>query len=515
VSVFTQSDDRALPVDAFERTVAGFVAIDLAQSPGDIAPELPSAGMHRRRPATRAITDVGTSWLLTLVEGAVIVLTGVASGILYSLLALGNSGAAPAFAGTAVFVAVLFCGSMRIIEGSRRVRTQLTALRDEIVAWISVFLLLAFFAFSMKAGGSLSRGAVLTFFVAGFAAVEVFRSTAPRFVAKFYGQRAFGWNDVLLVGSANSPSMEFLQQQVYAAGFPNCALVPISAVCSDDAWPSELRGGIARILDLARTSRYGEIYVTSEGFPNGRLADLISGLQLVPRAVRLVPEPGIARLLQMPVHNLGQTCAVELQKSPLNRAQWVIKRSVDLALAVPVAILAVPLFGLIAAAIMLDSRGPVIFRQTRLGYRSQPFEIFKFRTMTVQEDGDTVQQASKGDTRVTRVGRFLRNTSLDELPQIFNVIRSQMSLVGPRPHARSHDSFYSALIENYEIRQHVKPGITGWAQVNGLRGETSDIELMRRRVEYDIWYAKNASISLDLAIILRTVVEVFRQKNAY
>jgi undecaprenyl-phosphate galactose phosphotransferase/putative colanic acid biosynthesis UDP-glucose lipid carrier transferase len=181
----------------------------------------------------------------------------------------------------------------------------------------------------------------------------------------------------------------------------------------------------------------------------------------------------------------------------------------------PIAIVAAPLMCLIGVAIRLDSRGPVIFRQTRLGYRSRPFEIYKFRTMTVLEDGDNVQQASKGDSRVTRVGRILRKTSLDELPQIINVIRSQMSLVGPRPHARSHDSFYAGLIENYEIRQHVKPGITGWAQVNGLRGETSDIELMRRRVEYDIWYAKNASIVLDIAIILRTIVEIFRQKNAY
>jgi Undecaprenyl-phosphate glucose phosphotransferase len=515
VSVVTQSDERVLPADGFERALGEFSVLDIAQAPADNVRPIKKTEQRARRPASRAISDFGTSWLLTCAEGVVIVLTGVASGILYSMVALGNRGAAPAFAGTAVFVAVFFCGSMRIIESSRRFRTRLTALRDEFVAWISVFLLLAFFAFSMKAGESFSRGAVLTFFVSGFAAAEIFRSTAPRFVAKIYGRRAFGWNDVLLVGSSNAPGMEILKQEVYAAGFPNCASVPISAECSDESWPSELRGGIARILDLARTSRYGEIYVTAEGFPGNRLTDLISGLQLVPRAVRLVPDPGIARLLQMPVHNLGQTCAVELQKSPLSRGQWVLKRSLDLALALPVAIIAAPLMCLIAVAIKLDSRGPVIFRQTRLGYRSRPFEIFKFRTMTVLEDGDNVQQASKGDSRVTRVGRFLRKTSLDELPQIINVIKSQMSLVGPRPHARSHDSFYAGLIENYEIRQHVKPGISGWAQVNGLRGETSDLELMRRRVEYDIWYAKNASIALDIAIMLRTIVEVFRQKNAY
>lgn len=512
--VFAQSDERALQVDRFERATEEFTTLNITQAPTDVVQAFDS-DMHAGRPATRAISDFGTTWLLAFAEGLVIVFTGLASGILYSVIALGNNGAAPAFAGTAVFVAVLFCGSMRIIESSRRLRTRWTALRDESVAWTSVFLLLAFFAFSMKVGETLSRGAVLTFFVSGFVAVEVFRSTAPRFVAKFYGRRAFGWNDVLLVGSSSAQGMDFLKQEVYAAGFPNCALVPISATCSDESWPMELSGGIARILDLARTSRYGEIYVAAEGFPGGRLSDLISGLQLVPRAVRLVPDPSIARLLQMPVHNIGQTCAVELQKSPLSRAQWIMKRSLDLALAAPIAVLAMPLLGLIAIAIKFDSPGPAIFRQKRLGYRSQPFEIFKFRTMTVLEDGENVQQASKGDVRVTRVGRFLRKTSLDELPQIFNVIRSQMSLVGPRPHARSHDTLYGGLIENYEIRQHVKPGITGWAQVNGLRGETSDLDLMRRRVEYDIWYAKNASIALDIAIMLRTLVEVFHQKNAY
>jgi undecaprenyl-phosphate galactose phosphotransferase/putative colanic acid biosynthesis UDP-glucose lipid carrier transferase len=135
--------------------------------------------------------------------------------------------------------------------------------------------------------------------------------------------------------------------------------------------------------------------------------------------------------------------------------------------------------------------------------------------MTVTENGAEVRQAQANDQRVTRVGRWLRKTSVDELPQLLNVIRGEMSLVGPRPHAVAHDEYYPTLIDNYEIRQHVKPGITGWAQVNGLRGETSSNDLMRRRVEADIWYAKNASILLDLRILLLTVVEVLRQRNAY
>jgi Undecaprenyl-phosphate glucose phosphotransferase len=465
--------------------------------------------------AAPQFNDFGTSWLLTAAEAVFIVLVGVASGVAYSRIALGANGPLRAFAGTAVLVAIVFCGSLRLIEGNRRLRTRFTRVRDEAAAWVSTFLLFAFVAFSMKVGQSFSRGAVLTFFFAGFVAVEVFRATAPRFVARQYGRRAFGWNDVLLIGSQDAAALELLKQDIIAAGFPNSTSLTLDVSCDDERWTSELQGAIGRVLDQARTSRYGEIYVAAEGFPQARLADLIAELRLVPRAVRLVPEPATARMLQMPVHNIGQACAVELQKAPLSRAQWLFKRCMDLTLAVVAAIFLAPLLAIVATAIKLDSRGPVIFRQTRLGYRSQPFDIFKFRSMTVQENGDEVTAARKGDQRVTRVGRLLRKTSIDELPQLFNVIAGKMSLVGPRPHARAHDALYATLIENYELRQHVKPGITGWAQVNGLRGETAELELMRQRVEYDMWYAKNASIALDMAILLRTVVEVFRQRNAY
>lgn len=198
-----------------------------------------------------------------------------------------------------------------------------------------------------------------------------------------------------------------------------------------------------------------------------------------------------------------------------NPVQQVLKRTFDLALALPLFVLLAPLMAAIAILIRLDSTGPSMFRQTRLGQGGKPFQIVKFRTMTVIEDGDDVTQVRKGDARVTRVGRWLRRSSLDELPQFFNVIAGDMSLVGPRPHAIVHDRLYSTLIENYQLRQLVKPGITGWAQVNGLRGETPDVEDMRDRVTLDIWYARRANFALDLKILLRTPVEVFRQRNAY
>ena len=173
-----------------------------------------------------------------------------------------------------------------------------------------------------------------------------------------------------------------------------------------------------------------------------------------------------------------------------------------------------PLLALVAALIKLVSRGPVLFMQTRNGFNGRPFRMCKFRTMSVLEDGPIIRQATKDDPRVTWLGRLLRRTNLDELPQLFNVIAGQMSLVGPRPHAAAHNSEYERLIADYAYRYHVKPGITGWAQINGFRGETRTLDLMEKRVELDRWYIENWSYWLDLKIILRTLV-LGLQPNAY
>lgn len=175
-----------------------------------------------------------------------------------------------------------------------------------------------------------------------------------------------------------------------------------------------------------------------------------------------------------------------------------------------------PLLLVIALVIRLDSNGPVLFRQVRTGRNGQPFRIYKFRTMTVQEDGAIVRQATLGDKRVTRVGQLLRKTSLDELPQLINVVRGEMSLVGPRPHALAHDEYYGQKIANYEHRFAVRPGLTGWAQVSGSRGETPMLADMQRRVNLDLWYVQNRTLALDFLILIRTVLaELNRKSNAY
>ncbi|MDB5735135.1 MAG: exopolysaccharide biosynthesis protein [Alphaproteobacteria bacterium] len=192
----------------------------------------------------------------------------------------------------------------------------------------------------------------------------------------------------------------------------------------------------------------------------------------------------------------------------------VAKRRLDLALAGLAIVLLLPLLGLVALAIKLDSKGPIFFTQRRTGLGSRVFGVRKFRSMHVMEDGAEVTQAAQGDVRITRVGRVLRKLSLDELPQLFNVIAGDMSLVGPRPHAVAHDDFFGARISNYAVRFAAKPGITGWAQVNGARGATPTLESMQARIDLDAWYVAHAGLALDLKILAMTPLEVISTRNA-
>jgi putative colanic acid biosynthesis UDP-glucose lipid carrier transferase len=219
-----------------------------------------------------------------------------------------------------------------------------------------------------------------------------------------------------------------------------------------------------------------------------------------------------------PAFGIPPALPVDIAPANTNRPRRfypAMKRALDVAAAGTLLVLAAPAMAVVAIAIRMDSDGPIVFRQARLGLGGRPFSILKFRTMNVIEDGDAVVQATHNDKRVTRIGAFLRAASLDELPQLFNVLKGEMSLVGPRPHAIAHDALYTTLIANYALRQRAKPGITGWAQVNGYRGGTPTVDLMQRRVDLDAWYVANASLALDLKIILRTPLEILRPRNAY
>ena len=203
---------------------------------------------------------------------------------------------------------------------------------------------------------------------------------------------------------------------------------------------------------------------------------------------------------------------VAMHNAPLTRTEMLAKRACDVALALFILVLLSPLMFLVSLVIKLDSAGPIIFKQRRTGFNGQEFTIFKFRSMSVLEDGRQLAQARRNEPRITRVGRMLRQSSIDELPQLINVIRGEMSLVGPRPHAGAHDDQYRASMASYALRHHVKPGITGWAQINGRRGETPLIQDMEKRIALDLWYIDNWSLKLDFEIIWRSCFEVMQVK---
>ncbi|KVL37819.1 undecaprenyl-phosphate glucose phosphotransferase [Burkholderia sp. MSMB1835] len=231
--------------------------------------------------------------------------------------------------------------------------------------------------------------------------------------------------------------------------------------------------------------------------------------------IRLVPDIGRLAMFDGQLIDLVGTPAINLVASPLSSRALLQKAVFDRLFAAAVLIATAPLLLAIALAVRLSSKGPVLFRQQRQGANGKTFTIIKFRTMRLHDDHDAVRQATRDDPRITRVGAFLRRTSLDEMPQFINVLRGEMSVVGPRPHALEHDDLYRKVVDGYIHRYRVKPGITGWAQIHGLRGETERVEKMRRRVEADLYYLRNWSFALDMRIVMATVLRGWTHSNAY
>jgi Undecaprenyl-phosphate glucose phosphotransferase len=235
----------------------------------------------------------------------------------------------------------------------------------------------------------------------------------------------------------------------------------------------------------------------------------------LPVEIHLGPEQVLYKFEEAKLSTLGPVASLQLTRRPLTRREVIEKRIFDLALAAGALLVATPFLILVAILIKLDSPGPIFFVQRRYGFNQQPFRIIKFRTMRTLEDGPVIRQARQNDPRLTRIGRWLRRWNIDEIPQLFNVLTGDMSLVGPRPHALSHDREYEQRISRYARRHNVRPGITGWAQIHGYRGETDTEEKMRKRVEYDLYYIDNWSLWLDFKIMVRTVLSRSAYRNAY
>jgi putative colanic acid biosynthesis UDP-glucose lipid carrier transferase len=267
--------------------------------------------------------------------------------------------------------------------------------------------------------------------------------------------------------------------------------------------------------DFVRRNLITRVYLALPLSTAPRIKELLEELRDTTASVYFVPNVFAFDLVQARCVEINGMPAFSICDSPLQGMSGVWKRTFDIGFAAALLLLFWPALLAVAAAIKISSPGPVLFKQRRYGLNGEEILVYKFRSMTVCEDGPVVAQACRFDRRVTRIGAFLRRTSMDELPQILNVLEGKMSFVGPRPHAVAHNEQYRKLINGYMIRHKVRPGITGWAQVNGLRGETSTVEKMQRRVQYDIEYLDHWSLALDLKIIARTALTVLYHPNAY
>ena len=277
----------------------------------------------------------------------------------------------------------------------------------------------------------------------------------------------------------------------------------------------QVKGGLKDVATFIRQHSIREVFITLPLGSQPRIVELLEQMQDTTASLFFVPDVFGISIIQGRLQDMNGLPVVGICETPFTGTNELVKRVSDVVLASIILLLISPVMVAIAIGVKMSSPGPVIFRQRRTGLDGDDITVYKFRSMTTQDNGSVVRQATKNDARVTPFGAFIRRTSLDELPQFFNVLQGRMSIVGPRPHAVAHNEEYRRIVKAYMVRHKVKPGITGWAQVNGQRGETDTVEKMQARVEYDLEYLRNWSLGLDLQIIVRTIRLVFFDRNAY
>lgn len=387
-----------------------------------------------------------------------------------------------------------------------------------LFVWSSVLALLLLVAFATKTSEHFSRLATVGWFtvtpVMMVVARGVLRSTLHQIHVRGRNVRT-----VAIVGC--TPLAERLLAVIEAD--PMLTL-EFSGIYDDRVEPrqanfgklsSKVIGPIEQLISDVRDGKINRVYIALPLRAEDRVSDILHRLGDTTATVYYVPDLSSFTLLRPRVVSVGHIPAFSIFDSPFQGVDGTLKRLEDLVLgSVALLMLGLPMLA-VAAAIRLTTKGPALFKQRRYGLGGKEIRVFKFRTMTVAEDGGKVTQASKNDQRVTAIGGLLRKTSIDELPQLFNVLEGTMSLVGPRPHAVAHNEQYRAIVGNYMLRHKVKPGITGWAQVNGLRGETDVTEKMRKRVEFDLYYINNWGLLFDLRIMWLTVFGRGTRKNAF
>ena len=485
------------------------VGSDIHEKPGPLAPPI------ERRHATFPCESV--PYVLSTADAAIIVLSSLISGTLYQW-SMGNT-TPNLLPHCAVGLLASFIHILRISGGgyydfqyASKPRVEAV---DILVSWVTTGLLLAFFAFLLKIGVAYSRGAFVIFFFLTPLGLLGVRKVSKLVLQRAIARGMIGRRDIVLIGDQSELSVLEPRDLLafFGAGEVNRFMLSKEENLLERE-SSDIRV-VNSVASFVRERNAREILLAVPWTDSARIEFIREHIKVLPVSVRLLPDMRVRSLTDYSSSARQNIMSVEILGAPLSPVEQGVKRVFDIVLASIALIFFLPVMLLTAISIKLDGKGPIIFRQFRKGFNGQQFVMFKFRTMVVQENGATVVQATRNDPRVTGIGKLLRASSIDELPQLINVLSGEMSLIGPRPHALAHDSQFEKILSDYAFRHHVKPGITGWAQCNGARGATPKIEQIQERVKLDLWYINNWSLWLDIQILIKTFFEVLRKRNAF
>lgn len=410
-----------------------------------------------------------------------------------------------------IFCSVPIYTTLRVFD---RKIGYLAVLRRLTFAWIVLLAILALLAFATKTGQTFSREVVLSWAILGLIGQSIAFIPLHGF-SRHYHRVKRREQKSLIVGTGE------LARELAVRIRQDGSESLLGLVHNQDDMPGELHnrylvlGNISDLRELVQRYDIKKIYIALPADQMGNIESVYIDMMDLQADVIWVPDFTTMMLLNQSVSEVAGIPAIHLNESPLTAqpSGALLKTSIDRTLAIICLVLLSPLMLFVAVAIKISSPGPILFMQPRHGFNGKVFPMWKFRSMRIHDDRDT-RQATRDDPRVTTVGRFIRRTSIDELPQLFNVLMGQMSLVGPRPHAVAHNNYYSERIQAYMNRHRIKPGITGLAQVHGARGETETLKKMERRVQLDLEYINNWSLWLDVRILLTTPFALF-SRNAY
>ena len=420
---------------------------------------------------------------------------------------------------TAVVIVAVLC--LVLVQPPREVSTQLTSQRaaavaDVIFRWLLLLGVLLMIGYVTKTMTAFPRRVFLTWAAITPVALIIVTLGMQELMRRFL-MSAFDNRSAIIAGY-NSSSLELARRldrnpgmRLQVAGFFDDRSLDRLGIESD----VKLMGTLADVGKYVKENRTDVIFIALPIRHVQRVMNLLDDLRDTTASIYYVPDIFVFDLIQARSGEIHGIPVVAMCETPFYGYRGVAKRLTDILLSMVILLSALPLFVIVGILVKLSSPGPIIFKQRRYGLDGHEIAVYKFRTMKVTEDGAQIRQASKTDSRITPIGRFLRRSSLDEIPQLINVLQGRMSLVGPRPHAVAHNEEYRKLIKGYMVRHKVLPGITGLAQVNGCRGETAQLEDMQARVNYDLDYLRYWTPMLDIKILLMTVVKVFRDEKAY